>query len=90
MKIWLLNNDHIQKYVYEEPYGCVCPNCGTAFEFTADDIIIPRFIQSDKSDCKIECPNKKCCMILSMSNECIHSIKNYDDRIEFIYNKCIP
>ena len=83
MKILSLNNGHVKKDTASLGYGCVCPNCGTAFIFDSKDICRPRTPFPDPKDCKVTCPNTNCHMILSMDNKCIHSFKNSDEKYEF-------
>lgn len=83
MKILSLNNEHIKKDTENLGYGCVCPNCCTAFIFDSKDIIRPRTPFPDPKDCKVVCPNTSCHRILSMDNQCIHAFKNSDEKYEF-------
>ena len=84
MKILLLNNEHIKKDTESLGYGCVCPNCGTAFTFDSKDISRPRTPYPDLRDCVFICPNTTCNQILTMDNNpCIHSFKNSNEKYEF-------
>ena len=83
MKILSLNNGHVKKDTASLGYGCVCPNCGTAFIFDSKDICRPRTPFPDPKDCKVTCPNTNCHMILTMNEKCIHTFKNSDEKYEF-------
>lgn len=85
MKILSLNNEHIKKDTEVLGYGCVCPNCGTAFIFTDKDISRPRTPFPNLKDCKVICPNTSCHRILSMDNKRIHTFKKSDEKYEFEY-----
>lgn len=83
MKILSLNNKHVKKDTETLGYGCVCPNCGTAFIFTNKDISRPRTLCPEPRHCVIKCPNTTCKQLLSMDNPCIHVFKNSDEKYEF-------
>lgn len=83
MKILSLNNEHIKKDTENLGYGCVCPNCGTAFIFVDKDVSRPRTPYPDPKDCVFICPNTTCNQVLAMDNPRIHTFKSYYEKYEF-------
>lgn len=83
MEILSLNNKHIKKGTGSLGYGCVCPNCGTAFIFDDKDISRPRTPYPYPKDCKVICPNTSCHTTLTMDDKCIHTFENSDEKYEF-------
>lgn len=58
MELIRVKDNHLKSRVVYK-YGCVCPNCDSAFIFAANEAKRPKMLDDTEKNCYINCPHCK-------------------------------